>query len=136
MRDFAERLIAFETRGKKSSGTKTPAAFQVFEKLRPHLATLMGKGGFRALLARALALASADVSWLSALHVDADGSLEQSEDLKAQVDPKEMVEGCVVLATQLLGLLVAFIGDDLALRLVREAWPKLPLNKLDFGDKK
>jgi len=135
MRDFAERLIAFETRGKKSSGTKTPAAFQVFEKLRPHLATLMGKGGFRALLARALALASADVLWLSALHVKADGSLEQLEDLKAQVDPKEIVEGCVVLVTELLGLLVAFIGDDLTLRLVREAWPKLPLNKLDFGDK-
>jgi hypothetical protein len=33
----------------------------------------------------------------------------------------------------LLGLLVAFIGEDLTLRLVREVWPKLSLNNLDFG---
>jgi hypothetical protein len=33
----------------------------------------------------------------------------------------------------LFGLLVAFIGEDLALRLVREAWPKLPLNNFDAG---
>jgi hypothetical protein len=28
----------------------------------------------------------------------------------------------------LLGLLVAFIGEDLTLRLVREVWSKLPLD--------
>ena len=39
----------------------------------------------------------------------------------------------MVLVAQLLGLLVAFIGETLTLRLVREVWPKLPLNDLDFG---
>jgi hypothetical protein len=28
---------------------------------------------------------------------------------------------------------VAFIGELLTLRLVRDVWPKLPLNDLDFG---
>ena len=133
MRDFAKRLIAYETGGNKSSGTKTPAAFHVCEKLRPHLATLMGNAGFRALLSRALALASAEVPWLRAVHVKADGSLEGLEELHAQLDPEEFAEGRVVLLAQLLGLLVAFIGEDLTLRLVREVWPKLPLNDLDFG---
>ncbi len=133
MRDFAERLIAYETRGNKSSETKTPAACLVGEKLRPHLATLMGNLGFRALLSRALALANAEVPWLRAVHVTADGSFEGLDELGAQVDPDEIFEGCVVLLAQLLGLLVAFIGENLTLRLVREVWPKLSLNDLDFS---
>jgi hypothetical protein len=28
---------------------------------------------------------------------------------------------------------VAFIGEDLTLRLVREVWPPLSLNNFDFG---
>jgi hypothetical protein len=55
------------------------------------------------------------------------------DELGAQVDPDKIFEGRVVLLAQLLGLLVAFIGEDLTLRLVREVWPKLPLNNLDFG---
>ena len=133
MRDFAKRLIAYEARGNKSFETKkTPAAFHVCEKLRVHLSTFMGNAGFRALLARSLALASAEVAWLRAMHVKADGSLEGLDELEAQVDPNEIAEGCVVLLAQLLGLLVAFIGEDLTLRLVREVWPQLSLNNLDI----
>jgi hypothetical protein len=133
MRDLAERLIAYETRDNKSSETKTPTACLVGEKLRPHLATLMGNVGFRALLSRALALANAEVPWLRAVHVKADGSFEGLDELGAQVDPDEIFEGCVVLLAQLLGLLVAFIGEDLTLRLGREVWPKVSLDDLDFG---
>ena len=133
MRDFAERLIAYETRGNKPSEIKTPAACLVGEKLRPHLATLMGNAGFHALLSRALALANAEVPWLRAVHVNAGGSFEGLDELGAQVDPDEIFEGCVVLLAQLLGLLVAFIGEDLTLRLVRDVWPKLFLDNFDFG---
>jgi hypothetical protein len=41
-------------------------------------------------------------------------------------------EGRIVLLAQLLGLLVAFIGENLAVRLVREAFPKAPVNNLDL----
>ena len=133
MRDFAKRLIACETTNNKFSETKTRAACLVGEKLRPHLATLMGAVGFRALLSRALALANAEVPWLRVVHVKADGSLEGLDKLDAQVDPEKIFEGCVVLLAQLLGLLVAFIGAILTLRLVREVWPKLSLNDLDLG---
>ena len=133
MRDLAERLIAYETRRNKSSETKTPTACLVGENLRPHLATLMGNVGFRALLSRALALANAEVPWLSAVQVNADGSFQGLDELGAQVDPDEIFEGCVVLLAQLLGLLVAFIGENLTLRLVREVWPKLSLTDLDLG---
>ena len=132
MREFAGRLIADETR-EALSGIKTPAAFPVGEKLRTPLATLMGKLGFRALLLRALALASAEVPWLRAVQVQADGSLEIAEAQKVPAVPEEVVEGRVVLLAQLLGLLVTFIGETLTLRLVRETWPKLPLDELDLN---
>ena len=128
MRDLAERLVAYETRGNDSSETKTPAAFFLIDKLRPQLATVMGNAGFRALLSRALALANAEIPWLRAVHVKADGSLEGLHELGERVDPDEIYEGRVVLLAQLLGLLVAFIGEELTLRLVREVWPKLSLD--------
>jgi hypothetical protein len=134
MRNFAKRLIAYEAGGRKASETRTPSAFHVCDKLRPPLATLMGNGGFRALFSRALVLANAEVPWLRAVHVKADGSLEGLEELHAQLDPAEYSEGRIVLLAQLLGLLAAFIGENLTLRLLREVWPKIPLNDLDFGN--
>ena len=133
MQDIAERLIAYETMANRSSAAKIPVACLVSQKLHPPLATLMGNTGFRSLLSRALALAGTDVAWLRAAHVKSDGSLAGLDELETQVDPDEMVEGCVVLLAQLLGLLVTFIGANLTLRLVREVWPKLSLDELDFG---
>jgi hypothetical protein len=134
MRNFAKRLIADETSGNGFSETKTSAAFHVCKKLHPHLATLVGNGGFRALLSRALVLANAEVPWLGAVHVKADGELEGLEEPHARLDPDEFSEGRVVLLAQLLGLLVAFIGENLTSRLVHEVWPKVPLNDLDIGN--
>ena len=131
MRDFAKRLIAYETMKSKSSKTNIPMTFPVSEKLRPQLATLMGNVGFTALLSRALALAEAEVPWLRSVHVEADGSFKVSDEAGSQIDPGVFFEGRVVLLAQLLGLLVAFIGDNLTLRLVRDVWP---LNNLDFDE--
>ena len=134
MRDFAKHLTAYEKLQNNVSKTNEQGAFHVFDKLRPYLATLMGTGGFRALLLRALALATAEVSWLCEVQVKADGALEGWQDVHAKLDPDEFFEGGVVLLAQLLGLLTAFIGEVLTLRLVREVWPKIPLNNLDFGN--
>ena len=133
MRTFSERLISYESDGDKSAGLNTPSVFQVSEKLRPHLAALMGVAGFRALLSRALVLAQEEVRWLRAVHVKSDGGLEGLEELQAQVAPEEFVEGRVVLLAQLLGLLVAFIGEKLMLQIVRDVWPELLLKDLDFN---
>ena len=128
VQDFAERLIAYETRQNKSSGTNTPTAFPVCEKLRPHLATLMGNTGVHALLLRALARARAEIPSLRAVQVNADGSLGMVEKLDVQVNPDALVGGSVVLVAQLLGLLVDFIGENLMLRIVCDVWPKLVLD--------
>jgi len=124
MRSIAKSLIALEKPRRKSSVAKTAAAFRAVEKLRPHLANLMGGGGFHALLGRSLALASAEISWLGAVRVKTDGTFEGLEEARARLDPAEFLEGGIVLMAQLLGLLVALVGPSLTSRLVGEVWPK------------
>lgn len=131
MRDFADRLISYETSENISAESKTPSAFHVSEKLRPHLAMLMGVSGFRALLSRALVLAQEEVRWLRAVHVKSDGALEGLEELHAQITPDDFIEGRTVLLAQLLVLLVAFIGEKLMLQMVRHVWPEP--KDLDFN---
>ncbi len=131
MRSLAKRLIAYETNGNNPMPARTPET--VCQRLRVHLATVMGVGGVRALFVRALALANAEVPWLSTLHVRADGSLESSQEPHPQVTPEEGFEGGVVLLAHLLGLLVAFIGEILTLSLVREVWPQVPATVRELG---
>jgi hypothetical protein len=124
LRSLAGSLIAQEASG-KPTGLDALVAFDVIEKLRPHLANLMGKGGFRALLARALALASAELPWLNAVKVNADGTLEGLETLQPKTVPAEFLQGKIVVLAQLISLLIALIGPDLTASLVADIWPQL-----------
>ena len=92
----------------------------------------MGNVGFSALQSRALALANGQFPWLGEVRIKADGGFEGLDAVDAQVGPEEFLEGCVILFAQLLGLLVTFIGEELTLRLMREVWPELPFDDLDF----
>jgi hypothetical protein len=124
MRSMATALIAYESRHNKTSEAKSTLGFHVCEKLRPQLAILMGNGGFRALVSRALTIANEEVPWLRRVHVKSDGSLEAVGKLKAQISADQIAEGRVVLLAQLLGLLVAFIGENLTLQILHDVWPK------------
>jgi hypothetical protein len=134
MRAIAQRLTAYEAAEDKSSQTDAPAAFAVCEKLRGPLGSLSGLNGFRSLLSRAVALAGEEVRWLRVVQVKADGSLEGPPEM-AELDQKEITDGEVVLAAELLGLLAAFIGEPLTFSLVREVWPRAPINDPDFNKK-
>lgn len=134
MQNFARRLMAYEAGDGKSSETTCLSGFRVCEKLRVYLASFMGETGFRTLLSRALALSTTEVPWLNAVRVKADWSLDGLDELQTQLDPDQFFQGGVILLAQLLGLLVAFIGENLTLRMVREVWPKIPLQGLDFGN--
>lgn len=109
-----------------------PAAFHVSEKLRHPLSALMGAIGFRALLARALTLAKAQLPSLNAVQVKRDGSLEGLNGLRND----EAAEASVTLIAQLLGLLGTFIGENLMLRLVRDMWPDVPVNNAESREGK
>ena len=131
LREFATRLLAGEGAAAKRAGVNAPA-FHTCEKLRPPLGKMMGVAGFRSLFSRALALASADVPALCALHVKADGSLEGIEELEGKLSADEMALAEVILVERLLELLVTFVGPALTLQLIRNAWPGTKFNDLDF----
>jgi hypothetical protein len=76
-------------------------------------------------MSRALTLTGAEVPWLRALQIQADGSLAGLGDLEAKNELRAVTEGEAVLAAQLLGLLVTFIGPALTLRLLHDIWPKM-----------
>jgi nicotinic acid phosphoribosyltransferase len=126
MKELTRRLLVYESgsSGERVSA-KNSASFRVCEKLRVQLAELIGVGGFRALLARAKALAGTEVPWLRELQIMADGSLEGLHELEAKFDSLSVTEGEVVLVSQLLELLVTFIGPALTLRLLHDIWPKM-----------
>jgi hypothetical protein len=90
----------------------------------------VGVAGFRSLFSRALTLAKAEVPWLNAVKVRADGSLEGLGARNTKQERDEAERAGVVLLAQLLGLLDTFIGEALMLRLVRDTWPDLPFGMM------
>ena len=125
-REFARRLLIHEAAEPSSFRENAPAAFRVAEKLRHSLTTFAGAAGFHSLLARALALAKVHSHSLGTVYVKPDGSLEGLDELHAN----EAAEAGAMLIAQLIGLLFTFIGEQLTVHLVRDAWPDLPVNEI------
>ena len=134
MRSIAGQLRAAESPGNISADLEDPAAYRATDKLRLHLSMLIGRGGFQALLARALVLAIAEVPWLASVKVLVDGELDGLAAAQTGRDVHDFAHGEIVLLAQLLGLLVAFIGPALTLRLIGQIWPQVTLDDADFGN--
>jgi len=132
LKAIARRLQAEEAASGKRARGEDLSSFLVCERLRPPLGKLLGGGGFRALLSRSLAMAGAEVKWLRALHIKADGTLEGLNELDGKLDAHALAEAEIVLAAHKLGLLLTFIGPALTQQLLREIWPKV--DDLNFGN--
>jgi hypothetical protein len=132
VRRLAQRLIGNGTRD--TSPTNSPSNFSeitpfavptTFETLRLSLSKTVGIVGFQALLARSLALAKQEVLWLKTVEVNEDGSLQGLMEAAQLQEADSAEEGCVIILTQILKLLVTFVGEDLTLLLIRDSWPEI-----------
>ena len=123
-RHLAQRLLTYEAVAGENSEPAESAAFRVCERLRQPLITLAGVAGFRSLLSRALTLARAEAPSLSAVQIAADGSLQGLDELEPQINKDQAREGGTILITQLIGLLLTFIGEGLTLSMVQAVWPE------------
>jgi len=121
MRDLARALLAAS---RCASRSDAPAAELVNENLRLSLTRFAGADGFASLLRRALALASVKMPTLQGGKVGAEGRIDGLERIFA-LDDVVRQEAAVAITTQLLELLVTFIGEPLTRRLVREACPEI-----------
>ena len=134
IQNLARRLIALEAKRPPSDGLGG-AVVRACDKLRMPLAKLAGVAGFRSLMARAKTLATSDVPWLDSVQVRADGSLEGFEVASSQQSALQGQEAGVAIVTNLLGLLVTFIGESLTQQFVRDAWSNESLGATDAGER-
>lgn len=131
LKKLVRRLIAEEyVVEDKLPHTRESVAF-LCGRLRQPLARLTGVAGFRSLLSRALALTAKRIRWMKAVHVTAEGNLGGVAEAQVGVPPSEVAEGKIELMTQLIGLLVTFIGAELTGHIVREAWPEASVEDLN-----
>lgn len=131
LRCFAGNLIRHEATVNPPSPPQRATVLPVLDKLRPLLATYMGKTGYHALILRAMILASEEAPWLCHVEIAANGDLDNFAKLTARHETGEATNGSEILLAHLVGLLEAFIGEIMTLRLVHELWPERPINN-DF----
>ena len=110
----ARAVVACEQKpGGANQGLQT-----LMTKLEAVLGKLIGSNGFDVLLARALKLAAREHGVLAQVTASAGGELAGLPD-----GATELEHGMVALLSHLSELLMKFIGEDLAIRVIREAWP-------------
>lgn len=135
IRALAQTLISLESNQRGASTSRAEGPATAIEKLRPHLTNLMGNVGFVTLLARALVLASTEVIWLRTVRLSEEGTWEGLAEAQTQISASDFTDALVLVLAQLLGLLVALVGEALMVRLVSEVWPNLSLKNLNTGRK-
>ena len=130
MRDLAHRLLTYEAGSGKNSEPIESPTLRVYQKLRQSLGEFIGVAGFCSLASRALALARPEAPSLNAAQVSGDGALQGLSEIETQIgmnkDPAG--EGGIILISNLLGLLLIFLGEPLTLSLLRVAWPGAALD--------
>ena len=127
---LARRLVEHEA--SPLPADQVSPVFRVCDTLREPLSELVGMAGFRSLLSRALVLSHGQARWLKAVHVSRNGTMEGLEEAHAHLAPDEIAEGEMFLVANILGLLLIFIGEDLTLWLVTEAWKNRGLEDVHF----
>jgi hypothetical protein len=116
MRELAQRLL---DASRPATDPPVHDAVAVCETLRIALTKFAGADGFAALLRRALALARAEAPSLQSVKLGSNCHMEGLEEVTG--------DAAVALAAHLLGLLVTFVGEPLAMRIIHEGWPDASL---------
>lgn len=122
----AERVLAQEIGEAASSAEAARAAAGVYATLSRHLSAVLGESGFHALFRRSLRLTARRFACLDVVETNQrpEVLLDQLRSCLAQQSPAAIKEIGVALLGTFGGLLVTFIGEGLAWRLLHDAWPE------------
>jgi hypothetical protein len=131
--DFARRLLRHEAE-RAGRADELVAAFQrVCGALHERLAPLLSASGYQTLFARALKLAARDFPFLASVTIGTNGecALSGLPATTDTLDPGEVADAFTAVLAHFIWLLVIFIGENLGLRKVHEAWPEVPLGRVN-----
>src|SRR4051812_26455144 len=123
--EFSRRLLQYE----RDTGGLGEGCLDTLERvclpLHEQLAPLISSLGFQTLLARSVTLASREFPFLSTVSgpLRMVGGLSGVAGAVSGVEPADVLDGLATVLAHFIWLLVLFIGENLALRKVREAWP-------------
>jgi hypothetical protein len=126
LRALARRLFAREAKNSRSLVALAEAMEKSCGRLHARLDPLIGAGGFRALLARALHLAAKEFPWLDAIRVEERPACDLKgvrEAVRGQ-EASSVNEAFALALANIIWLLVTFIGQDIAFGLIQEVWPE------------
>jgi hypothetical protein len=123
--EIAGRLLSHESSGELGVEAIAEAAGRLHQKLFARLASLLGVGGARALLARSVKSASIDYVTLRGIDLD-DEREAPAELLAARLraeEPTTAAAAATHVCAQMLALLTTLIGERLTRQLLLTAWP-------------
>jgi hypothetical protein len=124
LRPLAARVLMHRAGPDAGAAAVAAAARRAGGELAPVLAPLIGVVGIDALAARAMHLAQREYPWLEKTR-----DLEHREGLFAHIgfslqqDTAVAADAAAAVLATFAGLLVRLIGEPLAARLLRQAWP-------------
>lgn len=127
LRELSRSFFAQEAKKSRSPASLADAMESVCRQLHGRLDPLIGAGGFRALLTRALHLSKKEFPWLDHVKVEEQHacSMKGLREAVKGLDGSVISESFALVLANVIWLLVTFIGEDIVLGLVYEVWPEV-----------
>ncbi len=123
LRRFVRRTLVEATGTKALDRPQLASAFNTLcERLRQRLQPLFGASAVTALFARALHVATAEFPWLADVIGKNGDGCSANVITSPEVEMASLEDGLAAVLAHNIGLLSTFVGDDLVLPLVQEAW--------------
>jgi hypothetical protein len=124
LRRFVRRALVDATGATRPDRTQLASAFDTLcARLRRQLQTVFGISAVDALFARALHVAAVDFPWLRELvRNGADPCAGERVASVERFKTDTLEEGLAAVLAHNISLLSAFVGEDLVLPLVQQAW--------------
>jgi hypothetical protein len=124
LRLLVRRALVEQTGAASPDRPRLASAFNTLcERLRQRLQTLFGRTAVDALFARAVHVAASEFPWLpDVIGKNGDGCSADALAGLQGVDMKNADDGLASVLAHDIELLSAFVGDDLVIPLVQQAW--------------
>jgi hypothetical protein len=124
LRRFVKRALVDATGAADPDPSQLASAFNALcSRLRERLQPLFGTTAVTTLFARALHVATLEFQWLGeVVGKDRDGCSADVAASQREVDRGDLEDGLAAVLAHTIGLLSTFVGEDLVLPLVQEAW--------------